>query len=198
MNKILDNNFKQELIVYAITAPDTGHVALNCSTIRKCINLGKKVLFYSLEQPEDLMHKRIGLTDASNLLIKDKLLDKNIEHIASTIDSFKPDIVIIDYLILSNSYIKLDDVIIFNRMVLRYKIPFIVAIPLITTVNKAINFSTITLDEFKEVNSNSTPLIEEADRFILFYQKGPKEYMLRELTNTFREPKEFDIRELLN
>lgn len=198
MNKILDNDFEQELIVYAITATDTGHVALNCSTIRKCIDLGKRVLFYSLEQPEDLMLKRIGLTDASNLLIKDKLLDGNIENIASTIDSFKPDIVIIDYPILSNRYIKLDDVIIFNRMVLRYKIPFIVAIPIAATADRGLDFTTITLDEFKEVNSNSTPLIEEADRFILFYQKGPKEYMLRELTNTFREPKEFDIRELLN
>lgn len=196
MNNILD--IKQELVIYAITAPDTGHVALNCSTIRRYINLGKRVLFYSLEQSKDIMLKRIGLTNTSNLLIKDKLLDGNIENIASTIDSFKPDIVIIDYPILSNHYIKLDDVIIFNRMVLRYKIPFIVAIPITATANKGIDFTTITLDEFKEVNSNSTPLIEEADRFILFYQKGPKEYMLRELTNTFREPKEFDIRELLN
>ena len=67
------------MIVYAIAEPDTGHVALNCSTIRKCVELGKKVLFYSLDQPEDRMTKRIGLNDNINLLIKDKLVKKEDE-----------------------------------------------------------------------------------------------------------------------
>ena len=35
MKNILRNDFNKEMIVYAIAEPDTGHVALNCSTIRK-------------------------------------------------------------------------------------------------------------------------------------------------------------------
>ena len=65
--------------------------------------------------------------------------------------------------------------------------------------------SDITYEEFKEANFKSTPLIEEADRLMLFYKKSEKEYMVRELKNNFTEtpqwfsrPSVFDIRDLLN
>ena len=197
MNKIFKNNYNKEMIIYGIATPDTGHVALNCSTIRKCVELGKKVLFYSLDQPEDRMTKRIGLNDNTNLLIKDKLVN-NLEEINNTIDSFKPDLVIIDYFMLLTRDTKVEDIFVLNRIAKEHNIPFIVVTHLSYTVNKGLDFNTITFDEFKEANSNSTPLIEEADRFILFHQKGPKEYVLKELTNAYGETEEFDIRDLLN
>lgn len=196
MKDILANDFKKELIVYAVR-PDLGHVTLNCSTIRKCIELGKRVLFYSLEQPEDIMLKRIGLTDTSNLLIKDKPLT-NIEEISNTIDSFKPDIVIIDYFMLLTCDTKPEDIYVLNYIAKQYDIPFIVISHLSEVTNKEVDFTTITLDEFKETNPESIPLIDNSDRFILFYQRGPKEFMLRELKNIYGETKEVDIRELLN
>ena len=195
MKNILQNDFKKELIVYGVR-PDLGHVALNCSTIKKCIELGKRVLFYSLELPEDLMLKRIGLSDTSNLLIKDKLVE-NLEDINHTIDSFKPDIVVIDYFQLLTKDTKSEDIYVLNRIAKEHDIPFIVVSHLSEVINRELDFNNITLDEFKEVNSKSTPLVEEADRFILFYQKAPKEFMLKELTNIYGEMKEIDIRELL-
>ena len=123
MKNILRNDFNKEMIVYAIAEPDTGHVALNCSTIRKCMELGKKVLFYSLDQPEDKMTKRIGLNDNTNLLIKDKLVN-NLEEINNTIDSFKPDLVIIDYFMLLTRDTKVEDIFVLNRIAKEHNILF--------------------------------------------------------------------------
>ena len=204
MKNILRNDFNKEMIVYAIAEPDTGHVALNCSTIRKCVELGKKVLFYSLDQPEDRMTKRIGLNDNTNLLIKDKLVN-NLEEINNTIDSFKPDLVIIDYFMLLTRDTKVEDIFVLNRIAKEHNIPFIVVTHLSSTDNKGLDFSNVTYEEFKEANFKSTPLIEEADRLMLFYKKSETEYMVRELKNNFTEtpqwfsrPLVFDIRDLLN
>ena len=204
MKNVIKNYFNKELIVYAIAEPDTGHVALNCSTIRKCVELGKKVLFYSLDQPEDRMTKRIGLNDNTNLLIKDKLVN-NLEEINNTIDIFKPDLVIIDYFMLLTRDTKVEDIFVLNRIAKEHNIPFIVVTHLSSTDNKGLDFSNVTYEEFKEANFKSTPLIEEADRLMLFYKKSETEYMVRVLKNNFTEtpqwfsrPSVFDIRDLLN
>lgn len=196
MKNILENNFNKELIVYAVR-PDLGHMELNCRTIKKCIELEKRVLFYSLEQSEDTILKRIGLNDTKNLLIKDKLVE-NIEDIELTINSFKPDIVIIDYFMLLTRDIKQEDICILNRIANKYDIPFVVVYHISEISNKEVDFTTITLDEFKKINLKSIPIIEESDRFIVFYQKGTKEYILKELKNIYNETKEVDIRKLLN
>ena len=73
MEQILTNNFKRELIVYGVR-PDLGAKALICKKAKKCIELGKRVLFYSFELPEEITLHRINVDDDSNLLIKDKVL----------------------------------------------------------------------------------------------------------------------------
>lgn len=195
IKKILTNNFKHEMIIYAIAEPDTGHVALNCSLIRKSIELGKKVLFYSLEQPEEMMLKRLKLTDTTNLLIKDKLLNK-LEEISNTINSFKADIVIIDYFWLLTRETKAEDILILQRISRKYDIPFIIVVNLSYVGNNNIDLSTITLDEFKKNHSKILPIIQVSDRFMLFYQNSQKEYVIRDLIDA-AEPKEINIKELL-
>lgn len=66
---ILFNNFKKELIVYGVQ-PDIGTKALICKTAKDCLALGKKVLFYSFELPEEITLKRINADDETNLLVK--------------------------------------------------------------------------------------------------------------------------------
>ena len=69
MQDILFNNFKKELIVYGVR-PDIGAKALICKTAKDCLALGKKVLFYSFELPEEITLKRINADDETNLLVK--------------------------------------------------------------------------------------------------------------------------------
>ena len=195
IKKILTNNFKHEMIIYAIAEPDTGHVALNCSLIRKSIELGKKVLFYSLEQPEEMMLKRLKLTDTTNLLIKDKLLT-NLEEISNTINSFKADIVIIDYFWLLTRETKAEDILVLQRISREYDIPFIIVVNLSYAGNNNIDFSTITLKEFKKNHSKILPIIQGSDRFMLFYQNSQKKYVIRDLMDD-AEPKVISIKELL-
>lgn len=198
LNNILVNDFKGELIIYAIAEPNTGHIALNCSTIRKCIQVGKKVLFYSLDLPKSSMLKRIALEDTSKLLIEDRPLN-NLEEISFTIDNFKPDLVIIDYFMLLTHDTKVEDILVLHRILRQHDIPFIVVMNLSSKNNRDVEFSTITLEEFKRRNSAILPIIQLSDRFIVFYQKSEKEYMAREMLNDFTgKPKEFDIRDLLN
>ena len=73
MQDILFNNFKKELIVYGIR-PDLGAKAVICKTAKDCLALGKRVLFYSFELPEEIIIGRINAEDTTNLLVKDKLL----------------------------------------------------------------------------------------------------------------------------
>ena len=184
------------MIIYAIAEPDTGHVALNCSLIRKSIELGKRVLFYSLEQPEEMVLKRLKLTDTTNLLIKDKLLT-NLEEISNTINSFKADIVIIDYFWLLTRETKAEDILVLQRISREYDIPFIIVVNLSYVGNSNIDFSTITLDEFKKNHSKILPIIQVSDRFMLFYQNSQKEYVIRDLIDAAAEAKEINIKELL-
>lgn len=198
MKNILNNNYNKELIIYALTEPDIGHVALNGSIIKKCIEQGKKVLFYSLEQPKDIMLKRIGLNDNPNLLIIDKLLT-NIEDMNNTIDGFKPDLVIIDYFFLLTHDTKIEDIYVINRIAKEHNIPFIVVLHLGCSITKNLDSKNATIEKLKEVDPKLLPIIETSDRFLLFYIKSKenKEYMLKELKNIYGEAKEYDIRELL-
>ena len=196
IKEILTNNFKHEMIIYAIAEPDTGHVALNCSLIRKSIELGKRVLFYSLEQPEEMVLKRLKLTDTTNLLIKDKLLT-NLEEISNTINSFKADIVIIDYFWLLTRETKAEDIFVLQRISREYDIPFIIVVNLSYVGNSNIDLSTITLDEFKKNHSKILLIIQVSDRFMLFYRNSQKEYVIRDLIDAAAEAKEINIKELL-
>ena len=85
------------------------------------------------------MLKRLKLTDTTNLLIKDKLLT-NLEEISNTINSFKADIVIIDYFWLLTRETKAEDILILQRISRKYDIPFIIVVNLSYVGNNNIDF----------------------------------------------------------
>ena len=112
MKDILKNDFKKELITYGIR-PDLGAKAVICKTAKDCLALGKRVLFYSFELPEEITLHRINVDDDTNLLIKDKPLT-NLSDMKDTIESFKPDIVFIDYFQLMTRDTKCEDIHVLN------------------------------------------------------------------------------------
>lgn len=196
MEQILTNNFKRELIVYGVR-PDLGAKALICNKAKKCIELGKRVLFYSFELPEEITLHRINVDDDSNLLIKDKALI-NLSDMKDTIESFKPDIVFIDYFQLMTRDSKSEDIHVLNACAKQYDIPIIVLSQISSVKFKPVDFNNTDLEEVKEISPALAPIIDASDRFIVFYDNGNKEYLLKELKNSFGETKEFDIRDLLN
>ena len=196
MEQILTNNFKRELIVYGVR-PDLGAKALICNKAKKCIELGKRVLFYSFELPEEITLHRINVDDDSNLLIKDKVLI-NLSDMKDTIESFKPDIVFIDYFQLMTRDSKSEDIHVLNAYAKQYDIPIIVLSQISSVKFKPVDFNNTDLEEVKEISPALAPIIDASDRFIVFYDNGNKEYLLKELKNSFGETNEFDIRDLLN
>lgn len=196
MEQILTNNFKRELIVYGVR-PDLGAKALICNKAKKCIELGKRVLFYSFELPEEITLHRINVDDDSNLLIKDKVLI-NLSDMKDTIESFKPDIVFIDYFQLMTRDSQSEDIHVLNAYAKQYDIPIIVLSQISSVKFKPVDFNNTDLEEVKEISPALAPIIDASDRFIVFYDNGNKEYLLKELKNSFGETNEFDIRDLLN
>lgn len=196
MEQILTNNFKRELIVYGVR-PDLGAKALICNKAKKCIELGKRVLFYSFELPEEITLHRINVDDDSNLLIKDKVLI-NLSDMKDTIESFKPDIVFIDYFQLMTRDSKSEDIHVLNSYTKQYNIPIVVLSQISSVKFKSVDFNDTDLEEVKEISPALAPIINASDRFIIFYDNGNKEYLLKELKNSFGETKTFDIRDLLN
>ena len=198
MKEILTNDFKKELIVYGVR-PDMGAKAVICKTAKDCLALGKKVLFYSFDLPEEITVKRINADDNTNLLVKDKLL-KELSEMKNTIESFKPDIVLIDYFQLMQRDTKPEDIHVLNSYAKQFNIPIIVLSQMSMIKYEDIDFTSIDIEEVKKISPALTPIIDVADRFIVFYIKSKenKEYMLKELKNTFGETREFDIREILN
>ena len=196
MEQILTNNFKRELIVYGVR-PDLGAKALICNKAKKCIELGKRVLFYSFELPEEITLHRINVDDDSNLLIKDKVLI-NLSDMKDTIESFKPDIVFIDYFQLMTRDSKSEDIHVLNAYAKQYDIPIIVLSQISSVKFKPVDFNNTNLEEVKEISPALAPIIDASDRFIVFYDNGNKKYLLKELKNSFGETKTFDIRDLLN
>ena len=196
MEQILTNNFKRELIVYGVR-PDLGAKALICNKAKKCIELGKRVLFYSFELPEEITLHRINVDDDSNLLIKDKVLI-NLSDMKDTIESFKPDIVFIDYFQLMTRDSKSEDIHVLNSYTKQYNIPIVVLSQISSVKFKSVDFNDADLEEVKEISPALAPIIDASDRFIIFYDNGNKEYLLKELKNSFGETKTFDIRDLLN
>ena len=198
MKDILANDFKKELIVYGVR-PDMGAKAVICKTAKDCLALGKKVLFYSFDLPEEITVKRINADDNTNLLVKDKLL-KELSEMKNTIESFKPDIVLIDYFQLMQRDTKPEDIHVLNSYAKQYDVPVIVLSQMSMIKYEDIDFTSIDIEEVKKISPALTPILDVADRFIVFYIKSKenKEYMLKELKNTFGETREFDIREILN
>ena len=198
MKDILANDFKKELIVYGVR-PDMGAKAVICKTAKDCLALGKKVLFYSFDLPEEITVKRINADDNTNLLVKDKLL-KELSEMKNTIESFKPDIVLIDYFQLMQRDTKPEDIHVLNSYAKQYDVPVIVLSRMSMIKYEDIDFTSIDIEEVKKISPALTPILDVADRFIVFYIKSKenKEYMLKELKNTFGETREFDIREILN
>ncbi len=196
MQDILFNNFKKELIVYGVR-PDIGAKALICKTAKDCLALGKKVLFYSFELPEEITLKRINADDETNLLVKSGPL-KELSEMNDTIQSFKPDIVFIDYFQLMTKDTKGEDIHVLNVYAKQYDIPFIVLSQISSVKFKPVEFAEVDLEEVKQISPALAPIIDASDRFVVFYDNGNKEYLLRELKNSFGEMKTFDIRELLN
>lgn len=196
MKDILTNNFKKEFIVYGVR-PNLGERLLICKKAKECLEMGKKVLFYSFELPEELILKRINANDNANLIIKDKPL-KDIVEMKETIESFKPDIVFVDYFQLLTKDTKSDDINVLEIYAKEYDIPFIVISQISSERFKNVDFKNIDLKEVKEISPSLAPIIDASDRFILFYDNGNKEYLLKEIKNSFGETKTFDIRELIN
>lgn len=196
MKQILANDFKKELIVYGVR-PDLGAKALICSKAKKCLELGKRVLVYSFELPEEITLHRINADDNTNLLIKDKPL-KELNDMKDTIESFKPDIVFIDYFQLMTKDTKSEDIHVLNSYTKQYNIPIVVLSQISSVKFKSVDFNDTDLEEVKEISPALAPIINASDRFIIFYDDGNKEYLLKELKNSFGETKTFDIRDLLN
>ena len=196
MKNILVNDFKKELIVYGIR-PDLGAKALICSKAKRYIELGKRVLFYSFELPEEITLHRINVDDDTNLLIKDKPLT-NLSDMENTIESFKPDIVFIDYFQLMTRDTKCEDIHVLNTYAKQFDIPIIVLSQIGMNKYEDVDFTNVNLETFEQISPELKTIIEVSDRFIVFYDNGNKQYLLKELKNSFGETSEFDIRDLLN
>ena len=197
MKNILANDFNKELIVYGFR-PDMGAKAVICKTAKDCLALGKRVLFYSFDLSEEIIIGRINAEDTTNLLVKDKLL-KELSDMETTIELFKPDIVFIDYFGLMRKETKSEDIHVLNAYAKKFNIPIIV-LSYMGYKFEHKDFTNIDEEEVKKISPALTPIIDVADRFIVFYIKSKenKEYMLKELKNTFGENREFDIRDILN
>lgn len=194
MSKILNNDFNNELITIAIR-PDLGHHALISKCVRDDISLDKKVLYFSLELNKDLMTKRIDIEDNENLLVVDKTI-KDLNAMVDIINEFNPNLIVVDYLHLlpdTDEAIKL-----LKNVSIEKNIPIIVFSYISDSLNKDLDFTTLSLEEFITHNSKLELVIEESDKFIVLYHKKDKEYMYKELKNIYGETKEIDIRELLN
>lgn len=196
MQDILVNDFKKELIVYGVR-PDLGAKEVICKTAKDCLTLGKKVLFYSFELPEEITLKRINADDETNILVKSRPL-KELNNMKETIESFKPDIVFVDYFQLMTKNTMSEDIHVLNAYAKRYDIPFIILSQISSVKFKPVDFNDVDLKEFMEISPALAPIIDASDRFIVFYDNGDKEYLLKELKNSFGEIKTFDIRDLLN
>lgn len=194
MSKILNNNFNNELITIAIR-PDLGHHALISKCVRDDISLNKKVLYFSLELNKELMTKRIGIENNDNLLVVDNPI-KDLNDMVDIINEFSPNLIVVDYLHLlpdADEAIKL-----LKNVSIDKNIPIIVFSYISDSLNKDLDFTTLSLEEFITYNSKLELVIEESDKFVVLYHKQDKEYMYKELKNIYGETKEIDIRELLN
>ena len=115
-----------------------------------------------------------------------------------TIESFKPDIVFKDYFQLMTRDSKSEDIHVLNSYTKQYNIPIVVLSQISSVKFKSVDFNDADLEEVKEISPALAPIINASDRFIIFYDNGNKEYLLKELKNSFGETKTFDIRDLLN
>lgn len=194
MSKILNNNFNNELITIAIR-PDLGHHALISKCVRDDISLNKKVLYFSLELNKELMTKRIGIENNDNLLVVDNPI-KDLNDMVDIINEFSPNLIVVDYLhLLPNA----DEAIkLLKNVSIDKNIPIIVFSYISDSLNKELDFTTLSLEEFITYNSKLELVIEESDKFVVLYHKKDKEYMYKELKNIYGETQEIDIRELLN
>ena len=193
--------------VIAISLTDEENIIVSKGNYKKdAINIYKsfgelkfecKIKNNVFELPEEITLHRINVDDDSNLLIKDKVLI-NLSDMKDTIESFKPDIVFIDYFQLMTRDSKSEDIHVLNAYAKQYDIPIIVLSQISSVKFKPVDFNNTDLEEVKEIRPALAPIIDASDRFIVFYDNGNKEYLLKELKNSFGETNEFDIRDLLN
>jgi len=197
MKDILANDFKKELIVYGVR-PDMGAKALICKITKDCLTMGKKVLFYSFELPEEIIKGRINTEDTTNLIVKDKVLQE-LSDMEKTIETFQPNIIIIDYFSLMQKETKPEDIHVLNDYANKFNIPIIVLSQMGYKFEQK-DFTNIDEEEIKKTSPGLATIFNVADRFMVFYIKSKenKEYILKEIKNTFGKTKEFDIREILN
>ena len=193
MNEILNNNFKQELIVIA-SRPNNGKMALLTKITKDCTKLGKKVLLISVDEPKDKIIPRVRTEFPENLIVEDAVI-KDLSVIEQYLNKHKPDVVIIDYLQLLPDG---DETIITLKNLSNTK-----NIPIIVTSQLSrkcidLDLSTISLDEIVSTAKSFKTIVKEADVFTILYHKSEKEYMVRELKNSYQEVKETDIRDILN
>lgn len=141
------------------------------------------------------MTKRIGIENNDNLLVVDNPI-KDLNDMLDVINEFSPNLIVVDYLHLlpdANEVIKL-----LKNISIDKNIPIIVFSYISDILNKDLDFTTLSLEEFITYNSKLELVIEESDKFIVLYHKQDKKYMYKELKNIYGETKEIDIRELLN
>lgn len=193
MNEILNNNFKQELIVIA-SRPGVGKTALITKFTKDCTEHGKKVLFISIDEPKGNIIRRIRTEVLENLIVEDTVI-KDLSVIEEYLNKHTPDVVVIDYLQLLPDG---DETIATLKKLSNNKnIPIIVASQLSRKCDD-LDLSTISLDEIVSTASSYKAIAMKADVFTILYHKSDKEYMVRELKNSYQEVKETDIRDILN
>ena len=193
MNEILNNNFKRELIVIA-SRPNNGQTSLLNKITKEWTTHRKKVLRISVDKHKDKIIPRVSTEFPENLIVEDSVI-KDLTVIEQYLNKHKPDVVIIDYLQLLPDG---DETIITLKNLSNTK-----NIPIIVTSQLSrkcidLDLSTISLDEIVSTAKSFKTIVKEADVFTILYHKSEKEYMVRELKNSYKEVKETDIRDILN
>ena len=93
---------------------------------------------------------------------------------------------------------KCEDIHVLNTYAKQFDIPIIVLSQIGMNKYEDVDFTNVNLETFEQISPELKTIIEVSDRFIVFYDNGNKQYLLKELKNSFGETSEFDIRDLLN
>lgn len=193
MKDILNNKYEHEFILIG-ARPAVGKTALLLKLTKDYLEQGKKVLFFSLEASSELLFRRMKMNDTPNLLINDYVI-KDLTRVKESIQNFKPDVILIDYLQLLPQEIELPTLL--KQISKENNIPVIVSTQISRTYDE-IDLSQISIEEFKSISKSISEFIDESDTFSILYQKEPKVIIYKELKNTNGSLKEIDIREILN
>lgn len=185
MKEIINNDFKSEFITVA-SRPGVGKTALILKTAEECLELGKKVLLFSLESNKELILKRMNIEDNDNFIIYDSVI-QNLNDIKSSTNTFNPDIILVDYLqLLPNSEEAID---LLKEISIEKNIPVIITSQL-SRVNAELDLSVIDLKDFILHHQYLNWLVDKSDEFIVLYRKTETESRGRKLKDNYGEIKE--------